>query len=962
VRTTLFASEQIESLLGFTSTEFTNNPELWFKQLHPDDRVRVLQATNESYKSHLPFACEYRMFDNKGNVKWIRDEANVVVNVNDSPDCIQGLMYDITAHKLIERQERLRSHVLELLTSDEELLVILNAILKCVEEENPAMLCSILLLDETGNHLLRGAAPSLPDFYTDAINGVEIGEGVGSCGAAAFTNKRVIVDDIQNHPYWEPYKELAEQAGLGACWSEPIRSSQGEVLGTFAIYHQEAKQPTATHIKLIEQITSLTSVAIEKKQAHLALEASDEQMQLVLSGAELGFWDWNLVTGKVIRNKRWAVMLGYTHEEIKSTTNQWGDFIHQDDKDKAWKSINDVIEGRSNYHSLEYRMLTKEGGYRWIHDQASVVQYDENGKSLRMSGTHNDITERKQAEEKLKLAASVFTYAREGIVITDNTATIIDVNHAFTSMTGFSREEVIGKTPRILKSGLQPPKFYTAMWKSLLKDGHWFGELWSRRKNGEVYAEMKTISAVLDEKGNTTHYVSLGNDITSMKEHQEQLERIAHYDPLTHLPNRSLFSDRLSKAMLQCSRNKHSLAVAFLDLDGFKVINDAYGHDMGDKLLIALSVRIKKALREGDSLARFGGDEFVFILANLDKAEDCEPVLERLLLAASEPVTVNDVIFHVSASIGVTFYPQDNIDAEQLIRHADQAMYIAKESGKNQYHLFDTTQDDAVKAQRQSLEEIRYALDSKQFVLYYQPKVNMRTGKVTGVEALIRWQHPERGLLNPAVFLPVIENSPMSIEVGEWVIDTALTQINQWQQMGLKLPVRTSVNIAAMQLQQPNFTQKLTTLLAAHPDVEARYLELEVLETSALEDVSHISTIMNDCMALGVSFALDDFGTGYSSLTYLRRLPARLIKIDQSFVRDMLIDPDDFTIVEGVIALAKSFKRDVIAEGVETVEHGKALLQLGCELAQGYGIARPMPANDIPGWITDWKPDVSWKT
>jgi EAL domain-containing protein (putative c-di-GMP-specific phosphodiesterase class I) len=289
-------------------------------------------------------------------------------------------------------------------------------------------------------------------------------------------------------------------------------------------------------------------------------------------------------------------------------------------------------------------------------------------------------------------------------------------------------------------------------------------------------------------------------------------------------------------------------------------------------------------------------------------------------------------------------------------------MYATKESGKNRYHLFDTAQDDAIKLQQDNLEAIRRALDKDQFVLHYQPKVNMRTGTVIGAEALIRWQHPERGLLSPAEFLPAIEKNRIMIEMGEWVIDSALTQISQWQAMGLNIPLKISVNIAAIQLKQPNFTQRLITLLAAHPNVEPHYLELEVLETSAFDDVHHISTTMNDCMALGVNFALDDFGTGYSSLTYLRRLPANVIKIDQTFVRDMLIDPDDFAIVEGVIALAKSFRRDVIAEGVETIECGTALLQLGCELAQGYGIARPMPASDIPVWISDWKPDVSWQS
>jgi diguanylate cyclase (GGDEF)-like protein/PAS domain S-box-containing protein len=576
-------------------------------------------------------------------------------------------------------------------------------------------------------------------------------------------------------------------------------------------------------------------------------------------------------------------------------------------------------------------------------------------------GVINDITKRKLAEEELKLAASVFTHAGEGIMITDAKGTIINVNNTFVTSTGYSAVEAIGQKPNFLQSGIHTAEFYSEILEVLQSKGAWSGEIWNSRKNGEIHAKMLNISSVKDVHGQISNYVGLFTDITPMKEHQTQLEHIAHYDVLTNLPNRVLLADRLSQSMLQCSRNMQTLAVVFLDLDGFKLVNDEHGHDVGDELLVEISIRMKAALREGDTLARIGGDEFVAVLTNLTKVEDCEPILDRLLLAASEPVTLSNVVLNVSTSIGVTLYPQDSVDADQLMRHADQAMYVAKESGKNRYHLFDTAQDDAVKTQQESLEAIRSALDNQQFVLYYQPKVNMKTGKVIGVEALIRWQHPCRGLLNPLDFLPIIENNPMSIEMGEWVIDTALTQISQWQKMGLDLPVSISVNIAAVQLQQPDFTQRLTTLLAAHPNVKPCYLELEVLETSALDDVHHVSTTMLECIALGVSFALDDFGTGYSSLTYLRRLPANLIKIDQSFVRDMLIDTDDFAIVEGVIALAKSFKREVIAEGVETIEHGKALLQLGCNLAQGYGIAKPMPAHDVPVWVNNWRPDASWQ-
>jgi len=411
--------------------------------------------------------------------------------------------------------------------------------------------------------------------------------------------------------------------------------------------------------------------------------------------------------------------------------------------------------------------------------------------------------------------------------------------------------------------------------------------------------------------------------------------------------------------MLQCQRHHSLLAVVFLDLDGFKGVNDRHGHEVGDELLILVSLRMKDALREGDTLARIGGDEFIAVLADLAKTEDCEPVLERLLLAASEPVTVDDVLLKVSASIGVTLYPQDAVDADQLMRHADQAMYLAKQAGKNRYHLFDTAQDNAAKIQRESIGNISAALDRREFILLYQPKVNMSTGKVVGVEALIRWQHPLRGLVSPFDFLPIIEGHVISLKLGEWVIDTALSQISQWKTMGLPLAI--SVNVSAHQLQQPNFVDRLTVLLAAHSDVPYHFLELEVLETSELCDIQRVSATMYACLELGVEFALDDFGTGYSSLTYLRRLPANLIKIDQSFVRDMLEDPEDLAIVEGVIALAKSFKRDIIAEGVETIEHGTALLKLGCELAQGYGIARPMPASDVPSWVGNWKPYDAWK-
>jgi diguanylate cyclase (GGDEF)-like protein/PAS domain S-box-containing protein len=576
--------------------------------------------------------------------------------------------------------------------------------------------------------------------------------------------------------------------------------------------------------------------------------------------------------------------------------------------------------------------------------------------------------ERRQALEKTmhkseRLAASVFTHAREGIVITDISGQILDVNTTFTQITGFSRDEVMGRTPQMLESDQQSPEFYTNLLHELALKGHWNGDLWCSRRNGDIFSALVTVSAVPDAINVPQHYVALFTDITEIKDHQRQLAHLAHYDSLSGLPNRVLLADRLRQTMLQCHRRDKFLAVAFLDLDGFKEINDEYGHDVGDTVLISVAKNMKAALRNEDTLARIGGDEFVAVLADLESKVECYCVLDRLLVAAQLPtvihtkseITGRELHLYVSTSIGFTFYPQDNVDADQLLRQADQAMYQAKQAGKNRYQLFDVAFDAALKTQTESIERIRQALANEEFVLHFQPKVNMASGQVLGAEALIRWNHPERGLLTPLQFLPIIENHSLSIALGEWVIHTALSQMVQWQTQNLNLCV--SVNISAHHLHQDTFSTRLAELLASFPMAKPGDLELEILETSAMEDMSKVTENIHRCHELGVCFALDDFGTGYSSLTYLKRLPAQTLKIDQSFVRDMLEDADDLAIVRSVIGLAQTLRRTVIAEGVETPAHGALLIKLGCPLAQGYGIAKPMPAAEIPVWVAQWQPN-----
>lgn len=695
------------------------------------------------------------------------------------------------------------------------------------------------------------------------------------------------------------------------------------------------------------------------KREELIKEAKG-RLQDIIEATHVGTWEWDLVSGKCEFNQRWAEIIGYELDDLPLISiHTWPGFIHQDDLAHAKEQLDLQLQGSSDHFCCEIRVKHKNGSWVWVLSQGRVTEFDKFKSPLRMSGTHMEITDRKNAEKKLKMAASVFSHAREGILITDTQGLIVDVNETFTRLTGYSKAESLGLNPSFLKSGLQPEVFYQKLWKDLEREGHWSGEIWNRKKSGEFFAELLTISAVKEADGRVINYVALFSDITRSKMNEQRLEHVAHYDALTNLPNRVLLADRLNQALLLAKRKQELLLVAYIDLDGFKQINDSYGHDQGDLLLIEVAKKMKACLRGCDTIARLGGDEFVAVLTGFKNVNDSTVLLERILEAASLPVLNKLRTLKVSASIGVTFYPQiDEIAEDQLLRQADQAMYQAKIEGKNRYHFFSPEKDRAAKGFNENLKSIKKALENNEFVLYYQPKVNMRTGVVIGFEALIRWIHPERGVLGPANFLPIVEGHSLSLEIGEWVLLTALNQLDNWRSLGFDFTL--SINVSSLEIQQSSFVAKLADALSQYPKLESASLSIEILETSALEDVNQVSTTILECQNLGVSFSLDDFGTGYSSLTYLKRLPAKELKIDQSFVRDMLDDPDDLAILQGILSLARAFRREIVAEGVETEEHGVMLLQLGCENGQGYGIAKPMPQHDVNAWVKSWEPPAAW--
>ncbi|MHB1619641.1 MAG: EAL domain-containing protein [Sulfuricella sp.] len=555
------------------------------------------------------------------------------------------------------------------------------------------------------------------------------------------------------------------------------------------------------------------------------------------------------------------------------------------------------------------------------------------------------LAELEKSQEKVRKLAMVVEGTGDSVVITDHNGIIEYVNPAFTKVTGYFFVEAVGQKPSMIKSGLTSPEYYQRLWKTLLAGEEWRGELLNRKKNGELFWESEVITALKNEAGEITHFIAVKEDVTERKSYESQLEHQANYDTLTELPNRNLSRDRLGQALSYARRHGRDLALMFIDLDHFKNINDSLGHNIGDLLLKQVSARLAGCVREGDTVARQGGDEFVVILSDVAAEEDISVVTRKILTAMAEPFDIDGHELYVSCSIGIALYPRDGEDAETLLKNADAALYRAKDLGRNNAQFF--TAEMNVKAMERLMLEngLRHALERNEFVVHYQPQVDLRSGEIIGMEALVRWQHPELGLVSPARFIPVAEESGLIVPLGEWVLRTACAQNKAWQRAGLK-PISVAVNLSARQFRQPNLVEVVAGILR-ETELDPAHLELELTESLVMHNVEVTIATLGRLKAMGIKLSIDDFGTGYSSLSYLKRFPIDMLKIDQSFVRDITTDPSDAAIAKTIISMAHDLQLRVIAEGVETEEQKSFLQQRHCDEMQGYFFSKPVPAVDF---------------
>ncbi|WP_207284169.1 bifunctional diguanylate cyclase/phosphodiesterase [Pseudomonas sp. FW300-N2F2] len=890
-----YVSPHAEDLLGYPLSHWLV-PGFWRTIIHPADLIRAQTYCDNELLAGRDHCIDYRVITADGRCLWVRDIVSLIEHGHEP--LIRGLMIDISEAKRTEEALRLSEQKFaSVFRQCPDILVIARLLDGCLLEVNKAFEEQIGL----------SAAEVVGHNATELnIWGIQ---GVG------------------------PSLLQRLQAGSIRNLEMPFRRSNGQVFTGLISAEPFDLDTTPALVVVVRDISQL-------KETQQQLQTSEEKFAKAFHASPDGLLLSRQSDGLLIEvNEGFSRITGFNSAlSVDRSTLDLGIWVNLNER----KQMLDLLKRDGFVRDFSCHIRRNDGQIRLCEVSSRPLPIGNEDCMLTIA---RDITERHLMQEKLQQAATVFESTAEGVLITDTQQHISAVNRAFTEITGYSETEALGHTPRLLASGLHDSAFYAAMWHQLTAEGHWQGEISNRRKNGELYPSWLTISAVRNRGRQITHFVAVFADISSLKHAQARLDYQAHHDPLTGLPNRTLFESRLLAALNGQQENGGQGAVLFLDLDRFKHINDSLGHPVGDLLLKGIAVRLREQLRDIDTVARLGGDEFIILLPGLQQPSDAEHIAQKLLNCFTAPFQAGEHEFFISASIGTSLYPQDGCDVATLVKNADAAMYRSKAKGRNRVESY-TRDLTAQASERVALEhELRRAIERNELSLSFQPKISLADNRLVGAEALIRWYHPTFGDVPPEHFIPLAEENGMILQIGDWVLERACRQLCEWNSTYESLgPL--SVNLAGAQLRQPNLLGRIEQLLREH-QLRSDLLQLEITENFIMSQAEEALTVLHQLKNLGVQLAIDDFGTGYSSLSYLKRLPLDILKIDQSFVRGLPDDPHDVAIVRAIIALGRSMQFTIIAEGVETLAQQQFLAEEGCEQIQGYIVSLPLCADEF---------------
>ena len=896
-----FASEGIRDIYRLSPEDVAEDAAPIFSLVHPDDLAGLAESIQASARSLAPWVHEYRVRFADGTVRWNSGKATPQKQADGSV-LWSGFISDATERKQAE-----------------ESLVTLSAAV----EQSPV---SIVITDPKGSIQYVNPMFEQATGYTRA-------EAIGK-------NPRILSSGEKSGL---EYRQMWATLSAGKIWHGEFHNRRKD--GTL-FWEHAAISPIFDDQGTVIHFIAIKEDVTERKRISEALQESEATLNTILDSMAAFIYIKDADYRYRYANRQVAELYGKPAKEIAGQEDQA--FFDNETATRLREVDRRVIEAGEQI-SVEEIIAPKDKGELRSYLSVKLPLRRENGDIYALCGISTDITERKRIEDDLRIAATAFE-SQEGMFITDDKGIILRANQAFSEITGYSVDEAIGKTPGLFSSGRHDPGFYAAMYESIAQTGAWKGEIWNRRKNGEVFPEWLTITAVKNNAGKVTHHVSTLTDITQRKASEDKIKHLAFYDPLTRLPNRRLLIDRMNQAMAASTRSGCEGALLFIDLDNFKTLNDTLGHHMGDLLLQEVARRLTACVREADTVARLGGDEFVVMLEDLNKrpseaAAQTEAVGEKILYALNLPFTLADHEYHNTPSIGVALFTDHQNSVDELMKRADLAMYQAKAAGRNTLRFFDPEMQASVNTRVALERDLRAGIQQHQLHLHYQVQVDHQ-GIMTGAEALVRWQHPERGMISPAEFIPLAEETGLILPLGEWVLDTACRQLRDWSASERTKDLSIAVNVSAWQFRQADFVDQVAGVLDRH-GANPRRLKLELTESLLLDDVEDIIAKMAALKTKGVSFSLDDFGTGYSSLSYLKRLPLDQLKIDQSFVRDLLTDAEDAAIARTIVALAQSLGLGVIAEGVESEAQRAILSDLGCHAYQGYLFGRPGPVEAL---------------